>query len=279
MNSPRWRISRSVLCSAAVVATRAVDETCRRSTLGHSWQVGWPRGLGMGAVRGRAGRPRLSARVCSIKRPTSRRRGSPETLVLPFGTFHRLSSAAVEPSIFAQCLVAIVVLVGTVGLRGHSVFSRRWDLGGLIVMTSVLLLSTSTSAYIGLLFICLLAFPTFARNSSQRRRFGAAFCALAAAVAALCLSIRPVRGVFRATILNKLDSSSAHDRLSTVRDAWWHFVSIRFSAQVKRDCSDTRSGCFPPRKYRRPRRARVCESHCLCARPARYCTRRASTIQ
>ena len=209
---------------AAVVAARAVDEAWRRWTVQAFvagavalaiW--GWVQLL---IVQSGHAYPRGVFNT-NIQPQTQ---GYQETLVVSFGTLHRLSSAAVEPSIFAQCLLAAIALVSAVVLRGHAIFTRRWDIGGLIIMSSIVLLSTSTTAYIGFVFLSLLIVATLPRTTGQRWRYGAAVFALGGAAVALCLALRPVRGVFQATVLDKLDSWSAHERLSTVTDAWWHFV-------------------------------------------------------
>jgi hypothetical protein len=146
------------------------------------------------------------------------------TLDLSFGTVHRLSSAAVEPSIFAQVVLAIIALVVVVVLRGHVVFSRRWDIAALIMMTAVLLLSTATTAYVGLAFIGLVVGVARVSKTGIRRQDVGIVFASGLVLAATCLGVRPVREVFQATLLDKLDSWSAQTRWSTATDAWWNFV-------------------------------------------------------
>jgi hypothetical protein len=208
---------------AAAVALRTVDRSWRRSTVqallagGIALAVwGWVQLL---IVEAGHAYPRGIFNT-NIQPQTQ---GYQETLVFSFGTVHRLSSAAVEPSIFAQCLLAIIALTVVSVIRGHVLLSRRLDIAGLIGMTVIMLLSTSTSAYVGIVVLGLLL-AALSRRRSRRTREAAGFFAAGLVLFLLCLALRPVRGVLRASTLDKLHSWSARDRWTTISDAWWHFV-------------------------------------------------------
>src|ERR1017187_7069674 len=62
----------------------------------------------------------------------------------------RVSSVATEPSIFAQfSLIALVFAIFAVA-SGRAVISKFWDRAVLFVTLVVLLMTTSTTAYVGL---------------------------------------------------------------------------------------------------------------------------------
>jgi len=149
--------------------------------------------------------------------------GSQLVLDLPVGTVHRLSSGAVEPSIFAQVLLTIIPLVAVLWIRGDAVFTRRWDALVLCVMVPVLLLSTATTAYIGVAFLAVVGW-SFLKSSPRLPVFLLALILAIVFTAAFATLFRPVRGVLYYNLLDKADTWSAAERLATVKDAWWSFA-------------------------------------------------------
>lgn len=62
----------------------------------------------------------------------------------------RISSVTVEPSILSQVGIIAVVFAGFAVFGNRIVISKFWDKAALVTVTSVLLLSTSSTAYAGL---------------------------------------------------------------------------------------------------------------------------------
>jgi len=71
----------------------------------------------------------------------------------------RISSVATEPSILAQCMLIALVFAIFAAVGQRAVISQFWDRAALIVTALLLILSTSTTAYVGLailFLVCLL---------------------------------------------------------------------------------------------------------------------------
>jgi hypothetical protein len=153
--------------------------------------------------------------------------GHVEELHLSVGSIHRISSAAMEPSMFAQVLLIAVAFLSVLALNGRSLYSRPLDKYALVVVVSVLVLSAATTAYVGLVLLLILLFPTVARRTRRTRYAIAAAGALIAA--SLLYALVPlIRAVIDDTVFAKAQTWSAAERLGTVTDAWWHFVEYPF---------------------------------------------------
>ncbi len=149
--------------------------------------------------------------------------GSQLVLDLPVGTVHRLSSGAVEPSIFAQVLLTIIPLVAIPCFRGNAVFSRRWDALLLFVIAPVLLLSTATTAYVGVVLLSLVGL-SFVRSSPRLPVYLLLLLVGLVVTAVLAALFRPAREVLYYNLIDKADTWSAAERFATVKDAWWSFA-------------------------------------------------------
>jgi hypothetical protein len=208
---------------AVAVAIRSLDRQWRRSTI-QAYVAG-------GAALALWGWVQLIILLIGLPYPRSvfntnvhpGTQGSELVLDLPIGTVHRLSSAAVEPSIFAQTLLTIIPLLAIVSLRGFVIFSRAWDITLLVGMTTILLLSTATTAYVGLLVLAALTLFSLGTHA-RRRSFAAGIVGGLIVVGALCAFVGVVRGVLYHNVLAKAETWSAAERWGTIKDAWWSFV-------------------------------------------------------
>ncbi len=149
--------------------------------------------------------------------------GYQELLHLSVGTVHRLSSATVEPSIFAQTLLTIIALLAVLVLRERALFSRALDLAALIVMGSIILLSAATTAYVGTALLLTVLF-VFVSRPASRSRYAAGIASMLAAASVLYVAVSWVRAVIDDTVFGKARTWSAAERFGSVKDAWWHFV-------------------------------------------------------
>lgn len=140
----------------------------------------------------------------------------------------RVSSAATEPSVLAQALLTLLPLTLPAWRKRGFVFSRRRDRLITVLFIIVLVLSTSSTAYIGLLILAL----TFVAYSVRTRSFSKTkavfvlglFGTLAAAVIGVALASGPiVSKLVNGLLLSKASSGSAVERVMTITYAWGYF--------------------------------------------------------
>jgi hypothetical protein len=151
--------------------------------------------------------------------------GFTETLSLPIGQVQRISSAALEPSLFAQVELTVVALLLVMIGNGHTIISRRADLAALVGITSITLLSTSSTAYVGFAFLVLVLSLSVISDTKRRRTYLTGLLA-AVSVATLLYVIAPVvHDVLNSSVFSKTSTWSANVRWSAVKDAWWQFTA------------------------------------------------------
>lgn len=162
--------------------------------------------------------------------------GYKQTVTLRVANIGRISSVTLEPSVLAsELLIAMVVLLVCRGFS-RQLFSVKWDAAALASITATLILSTSTTAYAGMLVAIIAAALTLAFAGKPSKLYfamaGAAIAAGAVAAALLPLATQIVSTV----IFNKLGETSGVARLQSIgvgaRDflqypilgAGWHTV-------------------------------------------------------
>ncbi len=137
----------------------------------------------------------------------------------------RISSVALEPSVLAEeLLLAFVVLAICLYLR-RPILGRKWDCAALALIVATLVVSTSTTAYTGLLAALLVTAVALLRAKSRPWKLyfvvaGAAVGAGAALAAALPL----VGQVVSTMVLNKFEAGSGLDRLESIQFAAEDFL-------------------------------------------------------
>lgn len=136
----------------------------------------------------------------------------------------RISSVAVEPSIFAQVLLTIIPLLLFMILMDRKIFSPFLDRLALAVMSLILLLSTSAVATIGfgvmllifLLFLSLIRALTFRRI----RMLSVLFIGMI-----ILYGLRHSGMAYlNDYVVSKLSTGSGIERLSMFKQAWQHFA-------------------------------------------------------
>jgi O-antigen ligase len=140
----------------------------------------------------------------------------------------RVSSVAAEPSMFAQSLVTLLPLTFPAWLGKGYVISRQLDKFCTILFTVLLILCTSSTAYLGLLLLASLGFLMLRRTGSLSIGKTVTRALLAGGalflVAVLVASKVPlVRDVMNSAFLEKSSSGSALERLMTVELAFGYF--------------------------------------------------------
>ncbi len=140
----------------------------------------------------------------------------------------RISSVSTEPSVFAQSLVTLLPLTFPAWLRTGFVISRRFDRYCAMLFVVLLILCTSSTAYIGLFLLGLLAMLILWRTGALP--IGKAIAraivlgGLLVVAAVLAISAVPiVRDVINSVLLTKSSSGSALERLMTVELAFGYF--------------------------------------------------------
>jgi len=140
----------------------------------------------------------------------------------------RISSVSTEPSIFAQGLVTLLPLTFPAWLGTGSVISRRFDRCCAILFVVLLVLCTSSTAYLGFFFLGLLTILVLSRTGTlsigKAIARAIALGGVLVVTAVLAMSTAPVaREVVSSALLTKSSSGSALERLMTVELAFGYF--------------------------------------------------------
>lgn len=144
------------------------------------------------------------------------------------GGLRRISSATLEPSVFAQDLLSLLPLTIPACLRRGSILSVRADRFAAGLFIVLLILSTASMAYLGLLVLAVVLLFMLLRTrfmSIGRAARVATVSALgvAAVVTVSVLTSSVARSVFDLSIVNKASSGSGIERLMTIVLAFGYF--------------------------------------------------------
>jgi hypothetical protein len=140
----------------------------------------------------------------------------------------RISSTAVEPSVFAQSLISLLPLTLPAFLKRGSVISIPIDRLCAALFVVLLVLSTSSTAYLGIFILGVLLLAVLLRShliSVAKASLLALLAAggLAAIVTLAFVSVPIVSQVANSALLNKSSSGSGLERLMTITLAWGYF--------------------------------------------------------
>ena len=140
----------------------------------------------------------------------------------------RISSTSVEPSMFAQGLITLLPLTLPAWLRRGSVISVSFDRFCSVLFVVLLILCTSSTAYLGLMVLAVLLLPVLLRTRTitvaRALKWATATAAvLIAIVAAAASSIPIVSTILGDAILNKSSSGSGLERAMTIGLALGYF--------------------------------------------------------
>ena len=138
----------------------------------------------------------------------------------------RISSVATEPSMFAQVmLVAAVIALFTV-ISSQPLFSKARDRLILAIILGGLLLSTSTTAYLGLVLVALLYGAALVHLKVLRSKYVIPLLLFLGALLVAGAFYSPVRDIYESMILGKGDSYSALVRINSVLLARDYFLQF-----------------------------------------------------
>lgn len=136
----------------------------------------------------------------------------------------RISSVAVEPSVFAQYLVTVIPFLLFSVIFRQPIFSFVIDIVALILMVLILILSTSGTAYVGLMFMAFATFIVLYKLRKLRLRYFVTVFFVFAALIYTYYSLPIVNDFTNKYIFGKADSFSGLERMYTIRNAWSYFL-------------------------------------------------------
>lgn len=150
--------------------------------------------------------------------------GYQETLAPTGLNFARVSSVALEPSVLAEeLLIALVVLLVCKELR-KPLLSRGRNVAAIVLLLAALLVSTSTTAYMGVLLALLLTGVALFRAGRPAKLYFI-LTGIALLTAILVTMIVPlVRLLGTTMITGKLQTGSGIERLSSIKFAAQDFL-------------------------------------------------------
>jgi hypothetical protein len=145
-----------------------------------------------------------------------------------FNGLGRITSGTLEASVFAQDLLSLLPLTLAAWLGRGFVLSVWLDRCSAVLFVAVLLLSTSSTAYVGLMALVLVLLPVLLRTGtiSKARALKSALITgvtVFAVVALFASSNSVVRDVLTSAVVEKSSSGSALERLMTVQLAFGYF--------------------------------------------------------
>ena len=140
------------------------------------------------------------------------------------GDVFRLSSVAVEPSVFAQVLLVAVSLYIPFVFGSGRLFGRRLDRVLFALIAVILLMTTSSTAYVGSILVVLVTLFLLAIRGALRLRHFFIPLAGVAMVALVYAAVPLARQVVESALLSKGGGYSALERLKTISDSYQMFL-------------------------------------------------------
>jgi len=136
------------------------------------------------------------------------------------GGIPRLSSVSVEPSVLAQTLLIAVALYLPFIFGSHSAFGKVVDRCLFVLMLLVLFLSTSSTAYLGIVIGTFVALSLLTTRRVLRPKYVFAPFAGFLLLSLLYATVPVVRQVAESVLFSKAGGYSALERLMTVANAY-----------------------------------------------------------
>jgi hypothetical protein len=155
--------------------------------------------------------------------PTENPEQRGRVLYLGIQPITRITSVAVEPSMFAQSMLPILPIVAFAFWSGRPLLSAFMDRIALTLMLIALLLSTSTSAYAGLLLLVTATLGGLALLGRLTLRPVVSIGMVIATLVVVYATSPAVRDFVFQFIISKPGSDSGLERLATTLNAWGYF--------------------------------------------------------
>ena len=154
----------------------------------------------------------------------------------------RISSVATEPSMFAQCMLVAAVIALFALVSPQPLISKMWDRLAVGIIVGGLLISTSTTAYVGLAGVLAIYGVAVIYLKIHRSQYVIFLLLLGMLLFFAYAGFSPVQDVITSMIIGKGDSYSALARLNSVLLARDYFFPVsRFGAWLGK-CDLTRFG-------------------------------------
>lgn len=138
----------------------------------------------------------------------------------------RISSVFHEPSMFSKYLLTVLPLLIVSILRHSPILGYLKDRIAFCLIVGVLLLSTSTTAYIGLAILFIFSIVLMIDMKKTKSCYIIAyllFTALVVVITYFCLPMADA--VIKSLVLEKLSSGSGVERLASIKEAWGLFLT------------------------------------------------------
>lgn len=136
----------------------------------------------------------------------------------------RISSVAVEPSMFAKHLLTVIPLVFFSVIGKRPIWSPLMDKVTLAIMVGVLLLSTSSTGYVGLVFVTFVSLLMIFILKEFRLSYYLNFTVILVLVGILFALSTYMQNMVDDLIINKFSSYSGQERTNGVTLAWGYFL-------------------------------------------------------
>jgi O-antigen ligase len=136
----------------------------------------------------------------------------------------RVSSVATEPSTLAACLLIAFVFVLFAITRKLPLISKGWDRFALAIIFGALMISTSTTAYLGLAIVFVIHMVLLKRMRILRRKHVVALLVLAGLVGLTVALFSPARDIFTSFVVGKGETYSGIARAYSVALAAQYFL-------------------------------------------------------
>lgn len=144
--------------------------------------------------------------------------------ILESSGLQRISSVAVEPSLFAACLLTIIPFSLVAFVGGGHVVSRRADKWLFGLMLAALFISTSSTAYLGLAVLLLLCVRYLMKFRGLQPKYVLLILAGLFSVVVAYLFVPAVQLLFQSALLSKSGGYSALERTKTIVYAYGYFL-------------------------------------------------------
>lgn len=151
------------------------------------------------------------------------------TAVLKGVNTTRITSVAVEPSICAQYLLSVFSILLIFILFKKKLFSWIFDRLALISIFLILLLSTSSTSYIGICFLAFITLFVLFMVGKLRHSHIMFFVFSLIFVFLIYLLVPKINLIVNNIFLNKVNTYSGLERYYTIKNAWSYFLKYPFT--------------------------------------------------
>lgn len=137
----------------------------------------------------------------------------------------RISSVATEPSTFAQCTIIALALITVALLFRGAVISPKRDKMAVVLMLSALILSTASTAYVGILTLAVLLTVVLAHCGRLSKKYIVASLIVPVALVIAIVSVPILREIAQSQLLGKFETFSGLERVNSVFLAANYFLT------------------------------------------------------